>query len=213
MESGGRAAWRTGVALTAALLGAPAHARADVTDMFGQNEPPLVHSTGLFALVPPSGWNCQQLKDSSVECNTSNGPQPGVLTITHQTVEGQPDCELMALNAESALKRLPHYRRTGGGRFLLGGVKAAIRSFTFDYQSNTEYPVAVEELYVVSGGKAIRLHFETMSAAMPAYMLDLKKVYDTFGVAEVDVLGQVVQGARPRNTGPKKKGRRGAGDP
>jgi hypothetical protein len=176
-------------------------------EMFQDSEPPFAHSTGLYCLVPPPGWVCQQLRDSSVECRSNNGPQPGLLTITHQTVEGQLDSELMALNAEKNLKKLPHYQRTGGGRLLLGDVKASIRSFRFDYQANNEYPVAVEELYVVSGGKAMRLHFETMLHAMPSYMLDLKKVYDTLGVAEVDALGQVVQGAQPRNVPGRKKGK------
>jgi hypothetical protein len=205
-----RATWRApSLLLAAALAAAAPDARAggEVLEMFNNAEPPFAHSTGLFAFLPPPGWSCQQNRDSSVECRGQNGPQPGVLTVTHQTVEGQLDAELMALNAEKQLKRLPHYQRTGGGRLLLGDVKAAIRSFRFDYQGNNEYPVAVEELYVVSGGKAIRVHFETMLLAMPHYMGDLKRFYDTLGVAEVDAMGQVVAGAQPRNVPGARKGK------
>ncbi len=183
----------------------PARA-GDMDFLEGNNAPAFTHSTGLYAFLPPGGWNCRQLPDSAAECRTSNGGAPAVLTISHLTVEGQLDSELMAINTEKALKKLPHYKRLGGGRLLLGGVKASIRSFTFDYQGNTEYPVAVEELYVVSGGKAVRLHFETMTSAMPTYSGELRKVYDTFAVGEVDALGQVVNPAQPRNLpGQKKK--------
>ncbi|MEW5854866.1 MAG: hypothetical protein AB2A00_39180 [Myxococcota bacterium] len=173
--------------------------------MFQNEEPAFGHSTGLFAFTPPSGWACQQLKDGAVECRTGNGDAPGLATITHATIEGNLDAELMALNSEKALKKLPHYRRTGGGRLLLGGVKASIRSFTFDYQGNTEYTVAVEELYVVTGSKAVRVHFETMALAMPSYGGDLKALYDTFAVAEVDASGQVVTPAKPRPLNKKKR--------
>jgi hypothetical protein len=134
-----------------------------------------------------------------VECRTQIGSAQGVCTITHFTIPGKLDAELMAFNAEKELKKLPHYRKTGGGRLLLGEAKASIRSFMFDYQGNTEYPVAVEELYLVTGGKAVRVHFETMARAMPGYANDLRAVYDTLGLAEVDGLGQVVTPATPRN--------------
>jgi hypothetical protein len=195
----------------AADLVAPrvAHAQAgEVMELMGEDVPPFVHSTGLYALRPAPGWRCMQLRDGAVECKTDNGPSVGVCTITYSTIAGQLDSELMAFNEERKLKKLKHFRKTGGGRLLLGDVKASLRSFTFDYQGNTEYPVAVEELYVVSGGKAIRVHFETMAHAMPSYGADLKQLYDTLGVAEVDDTGTVVQPAEPRSAQKKKRGRR-----
>jgi hypothetical protein len=188
------------------LAVAPAGAQAiNPADLFGDGPLPFSHSTGLYMFIPPQGWSCQQLRDSSVECQTNNGPAPGTMRITHMTIEGDLDAELMALNAERDLKKLPHYRKSGGGRLLLGTTKAALRSFQFDYLGNTELPVAVEELYVVTGAKAIRLHFETMARSMPAYMQDLKLVYDTFGVAEVDAAGQVVQVAKPRQQAKRRR--------
>ena len=189
---------------SALLLPSTAAAQVDPAELFGDKAMPFTHSTGLFMFIPPQGWMCQQLRDSSVECKTNGGPAPGTLRITHMTIEGNLDAELMALNAERDLKKLPHYQKSGGGRMLLGTTKAALRSFTFDYLGNTELPVAVEELYVVTGGKAIRVHFETMYHSMPAYMGDLKQVYDTFGVAAVDAAGQVVQIAKPRQQ-PKRR--------
>lgn len=185
-----------------------AHAQAgEVMDMMGDEGAAFVHSTGLYAMRPANSWRCNQLRDGAVECRTDSGPAQGVCTITFATIAGQLDSELMAFNEERKLKKLPHFRKTGGGRLLLGDVKASLRSFTFDYQGNTEYPVAVEELYVVSGGKAIRVHFETMAHAMPAYGMDLKQLYDTLGVAEVDDNGTVVQPAEPRSAQKKKKRR------
>src|SRR5437016_3000528 len=55
-------------------------------DMFQEEELPFMHSTGLYAFMPPNGWSCRQLKDGSVECRTENGPAPGVCTFTHQTI-------------------------------------------------------------------------------------------------------------------------------
>ncbi|MBI5497812.1 MAG: hypothetical protein HY904_22585 [Deltaproteobacteria bacterium] len=196
-----------------AVLAAAVPARAnDLEGMFGNSEPPFEHSTGLYAFLPPGGWNCQQQRDSSVQCQASS--TGAMLRIEHWTIEGQLDSELMAFNEERKLQKLPHFRKNGGGRLLLGDVKASIRSFVFDYQGNAEYPVAVEELYVVSGGKAIRVHFEVMARAMPSHARDLKQLYDTFGVAEVDALGQVVTAARPRNApGQRKKGPAPRGGP
>jgi len=195
------------------LAAAPAAAQ-DIVDLFNERPPQIMHTSGLFTFVPPNGWDCHQNKDSSVECRTNNAGAAGTLFVTHSTIQGVLDSELMALNSEKDLKKLPHYQRVGGGRILLGELKASIRSFVFDYQGNTEYPVAVEQLYVVSGSKAIKLHFETMRRTMPGYARDLKLVYDTFSVGEVDALGQVVKPAELR--GQKRgseggKGKRGGG--
>lgn len=193
--------WLSAGALVVAL-GVPvgAHAQAgQLMDIMQQEAPPFSHSSGLYAFTPPGGWFCQQAKGGKVECKTGKGPAPGTFVITYSTIEGRLDSELMAFNEERRLQKLPHFKKTGGGRLVLGGAKASVRSFTFDYQGNTEYPVAVEELYVVTGGKAIRLHFETMARAMPAYGGDLRQIYDTLGVAEVDEMGQVITPAEPRS--------------
>lgn len=178
---------------------------SEMMDMMANESPAFVHSSGLYAFRPPSGWFCNQVKGGAVECRAERGPHQGSCSITYFTQQGQLDSELMAFNEEQKLKKLPHFKKTGGGKFLLGGAKASLRSFVYDYQSHTEYTVAVEELYVVTGGKAIKVHFETMASAMPAYAGDLKHLYDTLGVAEVDDTGNVVQPAEARSAQKKKK--------
>lgn len=175
-------------------LAAPALAQME---LFQKKPPPFVHPEGYYSLSLPRGWESQLRPDGTFEASATNG-DTGKLTIHRVNVERDVDTELVALNAHRELRKLPHFKDGGGGRLKIGGKPASIRSFEFDYMGNTEYTISVEELYVVSGTVLFVVHFEVMKRSFRHFALDLKKIYDSLRVADVDAEGKPIHPVRPK---------------
>jgi hypothetical protein len=186
--------------LTLLLLLLPVLAAAQLQQILGNKRPPpFVHPQGFYAVTFPRGWD-HELKPNGQMVDTATKGDQALFTVTMESVPGDVDTEMVALNAGRKLRELPHYKDGGGGRLTIGGKPASIHSFQFNYQGNTEYQVAVEELYVVSGSVLFTIHFEVMRRSFPKFRKDLKQLYDGFAVAEIDATGHPKRKARPKSS-------------
>jgi len=175
------------VAVVVALAGL---AQAQV-EIFGPPKPaPFFHPKGFYAVGFPGGWSYELKPDGRLVATATRGRDKAQLTLTMTSVPKDADTENVALNAAKELRKLLHFKDGGGGRLKIAGKPASVRSFEFDYQGNTEYTITVEELYVVSGPVLFTLHFEVMKRSFPAYAGDLKSIYDSLMVAEIDAEGK-----------------------
>ncbi len=184
------------IAIGALLLSAVALAQLDAL-MRGRRPPPFVHPQGFYALEFPRSWEFELSPQNQLVARRTQRDR-AELTVTLKKVPRDVDTEMVALNAGRALKQLPHYVDRGGGRLKVAGKAASMRSFEFDYQGNTEYTIAVEELYVVSGTVLFTVHFEVLKRSFPRFGKDLRQIYDSFQVAEIDAAGQPIAPARPK---------------
>jgi hypothetical protein len=168
-------------------------------EIFGPAKPaPFVHPKGFYALGFPGGWAYELKPNGSLVATANKGNDRAELTISMRTVPKDADTENVALNAAKELRKLPHFKDGGGGRLTIAGKPASIRSFEFDWQGNIEYTIAVEELYVVSGPVLFVLHLEVMKRSFAEYRGDLKVIYDSLMVAEIDAEGKPFKAASPR---------------
>ncbi|MBN2357823.1 MAG: hypothetical protein JXR83_00115 [Deltaproteobacteria bacterium] len=168
-------------------------------EIFGPPKPaPFFHPKGFYALGFPGGWSYELNKSGDLVASAQKGMDRAELTLSMRSVPKDADTENVALNAAKALRKLPHFKDGGGGRLKIAGKPASVRSFEFDWQGNTEYTIAVEELYVVSGPVLFTLHFEAMKRSFPAYRNDLKTIYDSLMVAEIDADGKPFKVVSPK---------------
>ena len=184
-----------GIAVAGAVIAVAAHAQLGL--LGPKRPPPVEHPEGYYLLRLPRGWSHAFAPGEQFTASGTHG-DTAQLTITVTDVEREADTELVALNAHRRLRELPHFKDGGGGRLTIGGKPASIRSFEFDYQGNTELTVAVEELYVVTGRILVTVHFEVMRRSLPAFKEDLKAIYDSLRVADVDAEGRVKRAPRPK---------------
>lgn len=168
-------------------------------EIFGPPKPaPFFHPKGFYALGFPGGWSYELQPDGKLVATATKGNDKAMLSLTMTTVPKDADTENVALNAAKELRKLLHFKDGGGGRLKIAGKPASVRSFEFDYQGNTEYTITVEELYVVSGPVLFRSHFEVMKRSFPYYAADLKVIYDSLMVAEIDADGKPFKVVAPK---------------
>ncbi|MFH1812203.1 MAG: hypothetical protein ABIJ09_25930 [Pseudomonadota bacterium] len=185
------------MALAATTLSSLALAQLDM-EMFGQRRPPpFFHPKGYYAVEFPGGWEHKLTAQGQLVANKLAGDR-AELTITMKSVPNKVDTEMVAHNAGIALRKLPTFVDRGGGTLTVAGKPASVRSFEFDYQGNTEYTVAVEELYIVSGSVLYTVHFEVLKRSFRNFQKDLQKIYGSIIVAEIDADGQPMHPVRPR---------------
>ena len=88
-------------------------------------------------------------------------PGYGVMQIRKITVPKGAHPRQLVLNAiERRLKKLPNFNIAARRDAKIGGHRAATVTGTYSYQGNLQYPVAIEEVHVVTGREAFILHFE-----------------------------------------------------
>ena len=168
-------------------------------EIFGPPKPaPFYHPKGFYALGFPGGWSYELKPNGALVASANKGMDGAQLTLAMRTVPRDADTENVALNAAKELRKLPHFKDGGGGRLKIAGKPASVRSFEFDWQGNTEYTIAVEELYVVSGPVLFTLHFEVMKRSFHNYRGDLKSIYDSLMVAEIDADGKPFKVVAPK---------------
>ena len=168
-------------------------------EIFGPPKPaPFFHPKGFYAVGFPGGWSYELKPDGNLVAISQNGMDRAQLTVSMRSVPKDATTENVALNAAKELRKLPHFKDGGGGRLKIAGKPASVRSFEFDWQGNTEYTITVEELYVVSGPVLFTLHFEVMKRSFPSYRNDLKAIYDSLMVAEIDADGKPFKVVAPK---------------
>lgn len=190
------------VPLTLLLL--PQQAQAQLDSIIGPRRPPaFVHPQGFFTIQLPRGWQAKLDKDGNMIAHKMAGDK-AELTLRMSKVPMNADTEMVAFNKGRKLRKLPHYVDGGGGRLKVSGKKASVHSFAFDYRGNTEYTIAVEEMYVVSGSILFTLHFEVLKRSMPHFKKDLMQIYSGLKVAEIDATGQPILPQQKRKKHKKK---------
>jgi hypothetical protein len=199
---------RTAIALVvvaAALCSSAVLAQIEMDLLGPRRPPPFFHPRGFYSLSFPGGWEYRISDDGNLVANKAAGDR-AELTITMKSVPPKVDTEMVAHNAGIALRKLPHFVDRGGGRLAIGGKPASVRSFEFDYQGNTEYTISVEELYIVSGSVLFTVHFEVLKRSFRNFGGDLKTIYDSMAVAEIDAEGKPIAPVKPRAPAQNKDG-------
>lgn len=171
---------------------------AQVPMMGGKRPKPFTHPKGFYGVAFPRGWTYELKPNGQLVAVGGRGTDQATFTVTMSKVPAGVDPEMVALNAGRKLKKLPHFKDGGGGRLTMAGKPASIHSFEFDYQGNTEYRIVVEELYIVSGSVLYTFHFEVMRRSFPKTTKDLKMIYDSIMVAEIDADGKPFKAVRAK---------------
>ncbi len=179
-------------------------AKAQLAGIIGpRRPPPFVHPQGFYTLQLPGGWEAELNKDGDLVAHKTAGDK-AELSLKMTTVPMNADTEMVAFNKGRKLRKLPHYVDGGGGRLKVSGKKASVHSFAFDYRGNTEYTIAVEEMYIVSGTVLFTLHFEVLKRSMPRFKKDLTQIYSGLKVAEIDATGRPIVQKKARKKRKKR---------
>ena len=167
-------------------LGAAARAQT-IRDSLGLTltKPPIsyVAPGRLFALQVPGGWEVVAREDDTnvVEFRAVDRPGDGVLTVRRVSVPEGAHPRQLVLNAlEQRLNKLANFKLVARRDLKIGALKGASVVGTYSYQGNVQYPLALEEVYVVTGAEAFVFHFEAFEPLAAGYSEDLDRFYGTF---------------------------------
>jgi hypothetical protein len=137
----------------------------------------------LFAIKVPSGWGIA-LHDNdpyTIDFRAMTRPGNGVLQVRRITVPTGANPRQLMLNAiETRLGKLPNFKVASRRNVQVAGHKAAAVVGSYAYQGNLQFPVALEEVYVVTGGEAFIFHFECFEPAAPELANDVNVFYSSF---------------------------------
>ena len=87
----------------------------------------------------------------------------------------------MALNArEQRLRELPHWQEHGQRKVIVGGRPAVVITGQYAFQGNIQYPITLEEVYVVVDEEAFVIHFECFTPDAGRYTRAMETFYSTF---------------------------------
>lgn len=178
--------WLVVAAVVVAPLTLATATRADelFQSLLGRTNKPLIDPAGYFAVVIPSGFDCQAAP-RKVTCNSNRGIQ-ALLTIDVVDVPASASVELFVLNQADAYKKKPHYRKIAEKKQMLDGARAVLASFTYDHLGNVEYPIGAQALYMVKSTKAYIIHYEGRADQFAVHKADLDQLYATFKTARID---------------------------
>jgi len=170
-----------------ALLGATEAAALNPLDLIGKRPKPVVGPDGLYQVIIPGGFNCEEGDKTKRElkCQGTRGPK-AALFIQVLDVPESATVALVALNEMDRLKKKPHFKHLDSRSPTIDGSPARLEKFTYDYLGNVEHPVAVQALYLVRKNKLYVLHFESRLDQFGAYVKDLIELYGTFKPAKLD---------------------------
>ncbi|MDP2342251.1 MAG: hypothetical protein Q8O67_14940 [Deltaproteobacteria bacterium] len=198
-----------GLAVVVAVAGAlffSGQARAEdlFQNLVGRQPKPLLDPAGFFAVVLPSGFDCQA-QSRKVSCSSNRGVQ-ATLSIDVVDVPVSATVEIVLLNQIDAFAKKPHYKLIGKKNLQVDGARALMATFTYDHFGNVEYAVGAQALYVVKTTKAYVIHYEGRADQFAAHKADLEQLYASFKTARLDGGGNpIVEDLKPRtgkNTGP-----------
>lgn len=176
------------VSLAAVLLAAAsAIAANDVEHLFGQKMKPFIDPQGFYAVVFPSGFNCEA-RARNVECvGNRAGNASLIVRVVDTPASATPD--IVLLNEMDRFKKKPHFKLVSKEYIKVDGSPAVVASFTYDYMGNVEYSIGVQAMYMVRQTKTYVIHFESHVGNFKLYQRDLQALYSTFKPARLDAAG------------------------
>jgi hypothetical protein len=176
----------------ALLLALPLLATQLVEEIIGTGTQPkpFVEPEGYYAVIIPGGFDCTS-RARHVECKGNQGVQ-ALLTIDVVDVPKSATVANVFLNQTERFKKKPHYKLVKKTNTLVDGSPAMTVAFTYDYLKNVEYPVGVQALYMVRGGKTYVVHFESQLQNFQLFAPALAQLYATFKPARLDAAGNPV---------------------
>jgi hypothetical protein len=161
------------------------HAQDDaLRALFGRQQKPLIDPAGYFAVVLPSGFDCQA-SPRQVRCTGNRGVQ-SLLTIDVVDVPPSATVELFVLNQMDAFKQKEHFKLLAKQKQTLDGHRALLASYTFDHYGNVQLPGFAQGLYMVKQTKAYVIHYESRADQVAVHKNDLDELYASFRSARLD---------------------------
>jgi hypothetical protein len=88
--------------------------------------------------------------------------------------------QLMRNAVETRLKKLPGFAIAAQREVTVAGYKAAAVTGGYSYQGNIQFPLTVEEIFVVVGSESFVFHFECFSPVAGDLAGDINSFYTTF---------------------------------
>jgi hypothetical protein len=177
------------VLMTFALLGqtlfvpGPDNTPIPSVPLFNKKPEPFVAPGRLFSVQVPPGWGIALHDDDpyTIDFRGVSRPGFGIMQVRRITVPKGAHPRQLILNAiEMRLKKLPNFNIAGRRDVKVGGHRAAAVTGTFSYQGNLQYPVAIEEVHVVTGREAFIFHFECFGPEAGNLANDVNTFYTTF---------------------------------
>jgi hypothetical protein len=165
-------------------------------NLTGRVNKPLLDTAGFFAVVIPSGFDCQA-KARKVSCVGNRGVQ-AILTIDVVDVPPSASVELFVLNQIDAFKKKEHFKLLGQKALKIDGHKALLATYTFDHYGNVRLPGGAQGLYMVKNTKAYVIHYEGRADQFAVHQKDLEDLYASFKTARLDGGGNpIVEDLKP----------------
>lgn len=184
------------VAAVVGLAGA-AHAQDVFEGLIGRQQKPLIDPAGFFAVLLPSGFDCQAAP-RKVRCHSNRGVA-GNLEIDVVDVPASASVELFVLNQSDIYKKKPHFRLLAQQKLTVDGARALLATYTWDHNGNVELPRVAQALYVVKPSKAYVLHYEGAASGLAEHAKDLQELYASFKTARLDGGGHpIIEDLNPK---------------
>lgn len=167
------------------IIASPLRAQDDsLRALFGHQQKPLIDPAGYFAVVLPSGFDCQA-SPRQVRCSGNRGVQ-SLLTIDVIDVPPSATVELFVLNQMDAFKKKEHFKLLAKKKQTLDGHRALLASYTFDHYGSVQLPGFAQGLYMVKQTKAYVIHFESRADQVAVHKNDIDEIYASFRSARLD---------------------------
>ena len=184
------------LALCASL---PALAQDDLNGLlFGNKPKPFIEPSGYYAVILPSGFDCEAKASRHVECRSNRGTN-ALLTLDVLDVPPSATSDIAMLNQMDRFQQKPHFKLIAKTQTKLDGSPAITVAFQYDYLGNVEYTVGVQQLIMVRGGKLYLVHLETPLSSFGAHKKDLEQLYASFKPARLDASGNpILEDLRPK---------------
>ncbi len=151
--------------------------------LFRDNPEPWVAPGRLFSVRVPAGWGVALHDDDPYTIDFRGVQRPGnaVVQIRRLAVpKGAHPRQLMLNAIESRLGKLPNFKVVNKRNVQIAGTKGAAVVGTYSYQGNIQYPLVVEEVYLVAGAEAFIFHFECFEPFAVELANDVNLFYASF---------------------------------
>ncbi|MCP4500623.1 MAG: hypothetical protein GY822_11745 [Deltaproteobacteria bacterium] len=169
------------------FIATPGSAQGIAQQLMGGGKKPHIDAGGYFMMVVPGGFNCEATP-RNLKCRGTRGANV-LLHIEVRDVPRSATPALVLLNQMDAFKKKPHFKKVDQKKVVVDGSPGVVASFTYDYLGNVRYGVGVQALYVIRENKLFLIHFEARKRDFRSYLDDVKAVYASFRMADLDAGG------------------------
>lgn len=190
---------RLGLLTLCVFASLPVLAQDDLNQLFLGNKPkPFLEPSGYYAVILPSGFDCEVKVSRHVQCRSNRGTN-ALLTLDVLDVPPSATSDIAMLNQMDRFQQKPHFKLINSTHTKLDGSPAITVAFQYDYLGNVEYTVGVQQLIMVRGGKLYLIHLETPLSTFGAHKKDLEQLYGSFKPARLDASGNpILEDLRPK---------------